>query len=144
MPEHTMVALLCYVEGEMEPDAATELEQLVTELVQSRDWAGEPPEFVDDVDPTGLRTCGALLQLTDMRAPEAATVPAELDRRELADVKVLVDALIGFSARTGLTFGIEYGGDSAGWIEAGVADVMVREALIGEWERRLRPPSSSS
>ncbi|WP_238019922.1 hypothetical protein KZZ52_26715 [Dactylosporangium sp. AC04546] len=137
MPEYPMVALLVFVEDKVEPDTAAGLEQLAAELVQSRDWAGEPPEFVDDVDSAGVRTCGVLLWLTDVRAPEAATVPAELDRRELADVKVLVDALVGFSARTGLTIGIEYGGDSAGWIEAGQPDKLVREALIGEWERRL-------
>lgn len=132
-----MVALLVFVEDEVEPDTAAGLEQLAAELVHARDWAGDPPDFVDDVDSAGVRTCGVLLWLTDVRAAEAATVQAELDRRELADVKVLVDAVVGFSARTGLTLGIEYGGDPAGWIEAGQPDKLVREALIGEWERRL-------
>jgi hypothetical protein len=36
-----------------------------------------------------------------------------------------------------VSIGIEYGGESAGWIDAGVPDELVSEALIGEWERRL-------
>jgi hypothetical protein len=36
----------------------------------------------------------------------------------------------------GVDIGIEYHGESAGWIERGEPDEMLREALIGEWERR--------
>jgi hypothetical protein len=137
MPEYPKVMLLGYVEDEVGPGTVARLEQLVAELVQAReDWADEPPEFVDNVDSAGVRTCGVLLWLTDMQASEAVTV-SEVDRRELADVKAVVDALAGFSGRTGLTIGFEYGGDSAGWIEAGQPDELIREGLIGEWERCL-------
>jgi hypothetical protein len=131
------VSLLGYVEDEVAPDTAAGLEQLVAQLLQSREWAGAPPEFVDNIDSAGVRTCGVVLWLTDMLAPAARTVSAELERRELADTKAVVDALAGFSGRTGLTVGIEYGGESIGWIEAGRPDKGIRVGLIGEWERRI-------
>ncbi|MDG6108059.1 hypothetical protein Daura_45480 [Dactylosporangium aurantiacum] len=131
------MSLLGYVDDKVAPDTVAGLEQLVAQLVQSREWAGAPPAFVDSIDPAGVHTCGVVLWLTDVRAPEAATVSADLDRRELADAKAVVDALAGFSGRTGLTVGVEYGGESVGWIEAGRPDEGIREGLIGEWERGI-------
>lgn len=131
------VSLLGFVDGEVMPETVAGLEQLVAQLLHSREWAGAPPEFVDSIDSAGLRTCGVVLWLTDMRAAEAETVPAELDRRELADTKAVVDALAGFSDRTGLTVGVEYAGESIGWITAGRPDEGIREGLIGEWERGI-------
>jgi hypothetical protein len=130
------VALLGFVDDEIAPDMVAELEQLVSQLLQARQWAGAPPAFVDSTDSAGVRTCGVVLWLTEVRA-SGVSIPDELDRRELADTKAVVDALAWFSRRTGLTIGIEYGGDSAGWIEAGKADALIREGLIGEWERRI-------
>jgi hypothetical protein len=131
------VSLLGYVDGEVVPDTVVGLEQLVAQLLQAREWAGAPPECIDNIDSAGVRTCGVVLWLTDVLAPAAVTVSAELDRRELADAKAVVDALAGFSGRTGLTVGIEYGGESIGWIEAGRPDAGICEGLIGEWERRI-------
>jgi hypothetical protein len=135
VPGYPAVSLLGFVDDEVVSDAVAGLEQLVVQLLQTREWAGGPPEFVDAIDSAGVRTCGVVLWLTDVRASEAGTVSAELDRRELADAKAVVDALAGFSGRTGLTVGIEYGGESVGWIEAGRPDEGIREGLIGEWER---------
>jgi hypothetical protein len=137
MPDVPRVSLLGFVDDEVGRETPAALEGLVTGLARSRSWTGEPPAFVDEVDDAGVRTCGVQLWLTDMRAPGSAAVPAEVDRGELADTRALVDALAEFSGRTGLTIGIEYGGESAGWIEAGEPDRMVREALVGEWARRL-------
>jgi hypothetical protein len=137
MPEVPAVSLLGFVDDEVDGETPAALERLVTELARSRSWTGEPPAFVDEVDDIGARTCGVQLWLTDMRAPGSAVVPTEIDRSELADTRALIDALADFSARTGLAIGIEYGGESAGWIEAGEPDLMVREVLIGEWARRL-------
>lgn len=132
------VPLLGYVDGEVAPDTAAALERLVAQLLGSREWAGATPEFVDKIDSAAVRTCGMVLWLTDVRASdEPETVSAELDRHELADAKAVVDALAGFSAHTGLTVGIEYGGESVGWIEAGRPDKGIREGLIGEWERQI-------
>ncbi|GAA4263084.1 hypothetical protein [Dactylosporangium darangshiense] len=135
MSGYPKVALLGYVDDEVMPDTVAGLERLAAQLLQSREWAGAPPEFVDNIDSAGVRTCGVLLWLTDVRASGEVTVSAELDRRELADAKSVVDALAAFSGRTGVTVGIEYGGDSVGWIEAGRPDEGIREGLIGEWER---------
>ncbi|MER7894566.1 hypothetical protein ABTX15_32855 [Micromonospora sp. NPDC094482] len=137
MSGHPEVALLGFVEDEVVPDTVAGLKQLVAKSLHAREWAGAPPEFVDSVDSAGVHTCGVVLLLTEVRGSEAVTVSAELDRRELADAKALVDALAGFSGRTGLTVGIEYGGESVGWIEAGRPDEGIREGLIGEWERRI-------
>lgn len=135
VPGYSQLALLGFVDDDLMPDTVTGLGRLVAQLLQAREWAGAPPEFVDGVDSAGVRTCGVLLWMTDLRASEVATVSAELDRRELADARAVVDALAGFSGRTGLTIGIEYGGESVGWIEAGRPDQGIREGLIGEWER---------
>lgn len=137
MSGYPEVSLLGYVDDDVVPETVAGLEQLVAQLLQARGWAGAPPEFVDDIDSDGVRTCGVVLWLTDVRASEAETVSAELDRRELADAKAVVDALAGFSGSTGLTVGIEYGGESIGWIEAGRPDEGIREGLIGEWERGI-------
>ncbi|MEV6925242.1 hypothetical protein AB0M46_12175 [Dactylosporangium sp. NPDC051485] len=137
MAGYPEVSLLGYVDGEVVPDTVAGLQELVAQLLRARGWAGAPPEFVDSIDAGGVRTCGVVLWLTDVRASTAETVSAELDRSELADAKAVVDALAGFSGRTGLTVSIEYGGESIGWIEAGRPDEGIREGLIGEWERGI-------
>jgi hypothetical protein len=137
VPESARVSLLGYVDDEVAPATVAELEQLVAHLLQSREWAGALPEFVDGIDSAGVRTCGVILSLTDVRASEAEAVPDDSDRRELEDAKAVVDALARFPGRKGLTVGIEYGGESVGWITAGRPDEGVREGLIGEWERAI-------
>lgn len=124
------VSLLGFVDDKIDDGTPAALDRLVSELARSRTWTGGPPVFVDEVDGAGVRTLGVLLWLS-------AAAPPEIDRSELADTEALVDALAGFSRATGLVVGIEYGGDSAGWITAGEPDEMIREVLIGEWARGL-------
>jgi len=65
-------------------------------------------------------------------------LPPAIDQRHLTEVKLLVERMAEFSRSSGLEIGIEYQQESAGWIENGLPDEMINDALISTWESRFR------
>ena len=134
-PKYPTVSLLVFVDDELDDNVALAMRELVAHLSASGHWTLGSPAFVDGLDESGVRTCGVHLLLHDARSDVGLSLPPDTDLRQLKETKRVLEGAAELSRRLGVDIGVEYSGESVGWIHDGEPDEMLREGLIGEWER---------
>ena len=143
-PDHPQQTLAFFIEDDLSESAVAAMEQLVDHLREARPWVLGPPAFVDQVDePTGpgadepVRTVGGFSLIYSGLPPWGDALPHDVDQAQFEETKLLVERLSAFSRQWHVTIALELDEDSIGWIEDGVPDDSVTDALRGEWERHL-------
>lgn len=117
-----------------EPDAAA-LQGALMGIAGGIDWSLGPPQLQVSSDAEAASLLGGQLDLFSARLP--ATLPLEVDRRNLAEVELLIETLRELSQRRGLFLEFELDGESVGSIEDGKLDLSLRAGLLEPWREHL-------
>ena len=133
--DHPIDHLVVLVEGTASASIATVMQRLALDLSGRRTWVIGPPEYLDDMDPHRGRTVGLALPMYTALPPWGAELDREVDRAHLEDVKELIDEICRVSEEHGIGFDVELADEVIGAVESGQMDKLLKDGLIGEWER---------
>jgi hypothetical protein len=144
-PHHPRLPFLFALDEQYSEDDVEAMKAFVAELGGSRSWLLGAPEYVNQSQMTEwdrpedlpIRTVGGVIELYSAFPPWGDQLPRETDLAHLAEVKAIVDALKVFTAKRKLNVTLELDDTWVGQIVDGVADDMVTDDLIGEWERSI-------
>lgn len=138
-PNHPITQLVVFIDSDFDDADAHALRDVATALSDHDiDWVRGPPRFVDESDDDGVRTVGLVHEIHAPRDRDDRLLDAATDRRELTEVRTLVDELAKLSAIHQIDLGLELDGDSVGWIEAGQMTTSLRDGLLASWAARHR------
>lgn len=129
------ISLCFYIAQDVEEPDAAALQLALMGIADAIDWSIGPPQLLVSVDAEDGSLLGGRLDLYSARPP--TILPLEMDRRNLAEVELLIDALRELSQRRGFPLEFELDGEYVGSIEDGELDLSLRAGLLEPWRDHL-------
>lgn len=129
------ISLYFYIAQDVEEHDAAALQLALMGIADAIDWSLGPPQLLASADAEDGPLLGGQLDLYSARPP--TILPLEMDRRNLAEVELLIDALRELSQRRGLLLEFELDGEYVGSIEDGELDLSLRAGLLEPWREHL-------
>jgi len=125
--------LVFFVAQDFNDDTRRVVLECIRNMANQRDWVIAAPEPIDEDNKTPL--LGGLLRI--FSAIPRGSLPLDVDRKHLEEVKLIVELLKRLSFEHLLAIEFELDGEFVGSIEDGNLDKSLREGLLGEWERSI-------
>jgi hypothetical protein len=119
----------------VEKGTAEAFEKLIAGLATARTWTVAAPSIFKERDEVIGELLGGSLDIHS--ATGHVKLPKEVDAREFEDVHLLVQALQRLSREQHVDIHFYLGDTFVGTIQHGELDKMLKEGLIGEWQRAL-------
>lgn len=142
LQDFAIVEFAAFVEGEASQPVKAAIRESVSALAQARTWTIAAPRFVEYTE-GGIPICGAVLGIYDAYSARGEVLPVEVDAAHLDEVTALLFGLAPASGQLRVGIAVTLGGCGVGWIENGLLDDGLREALLEEWRKALQEKSSA-
>lgn len=133
--EYAKQKLIFYVAQDLDQSIRSNVQQLVDRLAASRIWSVSPPNFIDEIDESGLEVVGGMLEIYSALLPN--NLPVDVDSKNLDEVEELVGAVRYLSEKESVSFEFQLDATYVGSIEDGVIDRTLREGLLVPWRDNL-------
>ncbi len=130
---------LFFISEDFNDSLIESVQSFVFNLADIREWRSSAPEFVNEIElpenpdlDLPINTLGGILCLC-----KPGETSAIIEKRLFEDFNFLMNRLALFSVEIDHEFEFELDGIHVGSIEKGELDSLLRDGLLGEWEKRL-------